>query len=104
MSFLAFVVGVLAGSAVLVFSLLTPLGALNFLVLQWFGLRLARVYKRVPLREDLLGASLEMLGVIVRDERPHRLVPIGWSIVRWAWPLTGWWSPYRWIAKRGGLS
>lgn len=35
------------------------LGLLNFLVLQWFGVRLARV-----------------------------------------WPLTGWWSKYRWIARR----
>lgn len=23
--------------------------------------------------------------------------PITWSLLRWVWPLTGWWSRYRYI-------
>lgn len=80
------------------------LGALNFLLLQWFGVRLARVYQRVPVQEDLVGMSLEAFGIITREQRPHRLIPIGWSVMRFVWPLTGWWSPYRWIWKRGTVT
>lgn len=47
------------------------LGLLNFLLLQWFFVRLARVV----------------------DKRTGRTA--GWRVLRWPWPLTGWWSPYR---------
>ena len=63
------------------------LGTLNFLVLQWFGVRLARVYQRV-----LVG------------DHPSCFRHVRWTLVRWVWPLTGWWSDYRWISKRGGRS
>lgn len=53
---------------------LTWLGALNFVVLQWFGVRLVRVSA---------------------DGRT-----IGWRVWRWIVPLTGWWSDYRWLARR----
>jgi len=23
-----------------------------------------------------------------------------WALLRWVWPLTGWWSGYRWIGRR----
>lgn len=59
-----------------------PLLTLNFLVLQWFGVRLGRVLVR----------------------HGSRWEPGGWFLLRWVWPLTGWWSPYRWIAQRGGVS
>lgn len=48
------------------------LGLFNFLVLQWFCVRLAKVK----------AAS----GRTVR-----------WTLLRWPLPLTGWWSPYIWI-------
>lgn len=54
-------------------------GVLNFLVLQWFGVRLA------------LQLTFEIDGL--RRSR--------WFVLRWVWPLTGWWSGYRWIARRG---
>lgn len=79
-SVVAFAIGVAIG-AVLLLALIAPLFALNFLVLQWFGIRLARI---VELR--------------------RRPVTVGWLVVRWLWPLTGWWSDYRWISRRGGFS
>jgi len=65
----------------------TSLGILNFLVLQWFGVRLART---IEIEVD--PAAVGRVG------RVHRVV--GWSLLRWVWPLTGWWSDYRWIARR----
>lgn len=62
---------------------MTLIGLLNFLVLQWFGVRL----ERRRWREFNIG----------RDGITHRL---GWRVARWVWPLTGWWSDYRWIARR----
>jgi hypothetical protein len=76
------------------------LGALNFVVLQWFGVRLARVMKRVPIAEDHVGAALERLGAITREERDHRWIRVGWKWLRWVLPLTGWRSDYVWISRR----
>lgn len=53
------------------------LGYLNFYILQWFCIRLGRV------------------GKFENDE----FVQTGWTIVRYIFPLTGWWSDYRWIKK-----
>lgn len=61
----------------------TPLGQLNFFVLQWFGVRLARV--RVG-HSDGQGGT--------------RMVTVNHCWLRWIWPLTGWWSDYVWIARR----
>lgn len=90
---------------------LTPLGLLNFLVLQWFGVRLTRWYV------DMAGLGLDVyrvgdrVGASTSDGRSHqwrivakdddvhaRLSRLG--IRRWIWPLTGWWSDFRWIARR----
>jgi hypothetical protein len=56
---------------------ITWLLVLNFLLLQWLGLRLARV------TDNVTGTR------------------VGWTVLRWTWPLTGWWSPYRWIVRSG---
>ena len=56
---------------------------LNFLVLQWFGVRLASVRQRV-----LFGTD------------PRCFRHVRWILLRWVWPLTGWWSGYRRIARR----
>lgn len=59
---------------------MTPLFLLNFLVLQWFGVRLKKTeYRALALR------------------RPVR---VEWRLLRWIWPLTGWISEYRWIGRR----
>jgi hypothetical protein len=59
--------------------------ALNFFVLQWFGVRLQRA-----MRWDYVGCpSLRYGGWHL--ER--------WSLRRWVLPLTGWWSRY--VETRG---
>lgn len=65
----------------------TPLGALNFVLLQWFAVRLAR--RRW--REFNTG----------RDGITHH---VGWRIERWVLPLTGWFGPYRYIKRTGMTS
>lgn len=61
---------------------LTWLPLLNFLVLQWFGVR-------------LYGNS-----IVDGAEGRIESVQHEWLLYRWVWPLTGWWSPMRWIARR----
>lgn len=79
---------------------MTWLGLLNFGVLQWFGVRLARVIERRPIPGDLVGATLVKMGDITVEQYRCRTVTVGWKVLRWIWPLTGWWSDYRWIARR----
>lgn len=90
--------------------IVTPLGLLNFLVLQWFGVRLARE------SGDLLGSfdafrvgdgvyTTTSDGVrtrwrIAAKHSPDSVRLERWKLLRWIWPLTGWWSDYRWIARR----
>lgn len=62
--------------------MMSPLGLLNFCILQWFGVRLARVYER---RWVIFG-------------REH-IIPRHWVVLRWIWPLTGWWSDFRYIKR-----
>ena len=59
-------------------------GLLNFFVFQWFGIRLAKRLWILP--GNLLGG------------RPSRRGD--WFLLRWVWPMTGWWSRYRWIKER----
>lgn len=78
---------------------MTMLALLNFFVLQWFGVRLALV--AVPgvlvfraLRPIRAGQLVTVVDVT--DGRPLKR----WRVLRWIWPLTGWWSDYRYIARR----
>lgn len=64
------------------------LGLLNFLVLQWLGVRLARVRNS--------GGYWISTGAGEEFVRP---LPDEWTLLRWVWPLTGWWSPLRWIRR-----
>lgn len=50
---------------------------LNFIILQWFFIRLARVCK----------------------EENGKWVQTGWTIFRYPIPLTGWWNNYKFIYK-----
>lgn len=82
-------------------SAVSPLGLLNFLVLQWFGVRLARVYVHdidgIRVVNPLLDLAMHTsYGVDWHRGRARR----GWKFLRWILPLTGWWSDYRWIARR----
>lgn len=93
---------------------MTPLGLLNFLVLQWFGVRLQRAYRMVHdipagefagvLESTLYNVMAKCYGVEAAGPAPKSYpltrVRDGWSLRRWIWPLTGWWSPYRWISRR----
>lgn len=77
------------------------LAVLNFIVLQWFCIRLARVVERQPVPGDVAGASMCALGWITEDEYRCLTVTVGYTVLRWVVPLTGWWSDYVWIARRG---
>lgn len=86
----------------------TSLGMLNFLLLQWFGVRLARHVRvgRVPCRCIHCGETVQYdpeLSSNINDaggcqDDPDLLhvgevfdgTPRQWRILRWAWPLTGW--------------
>lgn len=84
---------------------------LNFLVLQWFGVRLCRRYMDAHglMFEDCrigdrVGATYSdgrfaKWRIVAQDDGCHvRLMQYG--CLRWIWPMTGWWSEYRWIARR----
>ena len=82
---------------------MSALGLLNFLVLQWFCVRLARVTEMRPRGDDLVGPMILKLGWITQEHYDRvalHPVTVGWKVLRWIWPLTGWWSNYRWIARR----
>ena len=77
----------------------TPLGMLNFLVLQWFGVRLQAA---TDTDEWLRGPR----GRWWSSDAPSN-GPVEWSLRRWILPLTGWWSSYwgwwssaRWIGRQ----
>jgi hypothetical protein len=72
---------------------MTWLGILNFAVLQWFGIRLARVTERPPSEVLVILAARGFR--VPEDGR----VTVGWRVLRWIWPLTGWWSDCRYIRR-----
>lgn len=76
---------------------MSPLYLLNFLVLQWFGVRLARVVEWRPVALFDVGTRN---GDYAYSRSEMRRITVGWTWLRWVWPLTGWWSDYRWIARR----
>lgn len=87
---------------------MTPLGLLNFVVLQWFGVRLCASFEPLTVEAVTPGDRLlaDSLGIEARlstgrwwsRHAPPRGTSVRWSLLRWIWPLTGWWSEYRWIA------
>ena len=78
------------------------LGILNFVVLQWFGVRLARVMAIEQTDRRVVSVDIVAGGISVGGTaREGRRVQVGWKLLRWIVPLTGWWSDYRWIARRG---
>lgn len=90
----------------------SPLGILNFLVLQWFGVRLVaplpRAVMRMPegwteytLRRRIAELQAEQPALKIREVPASELAtePDGWHLLRWVWPLTGWWSAYRYIYR-----
>lgn len=104
----------------------TWVGWLNFLVLQWFGVRLARFYKEETLDLDVMPSATTYLrvgdgpfrvsssgGVLpagVDGSQDYYVTRVGedklqlgrsvflhYELLRWLWPLTGWWTDYKWI-------
>lgn len=75
---------------------MTALGLLNFLVLQWFGVRLRPFHDYALIPKGAKG------GRWWAWYAPPKGVPVMWHLVRWIWPLTGWWSPHRWIRMHRG--
>jgi hypothetical protein len=83
----------------------TPLEMLNFLLLQWLGVRVARSIEwtesdgtQVAVRGND-EQSVGQLADILAERRPRTR----WFVLRWVWPLTGWWSEYRWIVNPRGV-
>lgn len=80
---------------------LTWLGALNFIVLQWFGVRLAKCYEN---RQRFVRAThlshLPDGSISLGYQCDHERVFVGYRLLRWIVPLTGWWSDFRWIGAR----
>lgn len=70
---------------------MTWLGCLNFLVLQWCGVRLQAACDREAWLRGPRGRWWS------RNAPTHG--PITWSVLRWVWPLTGWWGRYRFIGR-----
>ena len=58
---------------------MTWLGYLNFIILQWFCIRLART------------------GKIIDGEFNQE----GWKIIKYVFPLTGWWNDYVYMKGLG---
>ena len=57
----------------------SPLYLLNFILLQWFFIRLGRKW--------------------VVDIKSKEVRDAGWTLV-YVWPLTGWWNPHRYWSFR----
>lgn len=80
---------------------MTWLGLLNFFVLQWFGVRLARCYENRQTNLRPMHVSLMPDGSFdTAWQCDVERVCVGYRWFYWIWPLTGWWSDFRWIAKR----
>lgn len=77
---------------------MTWLGALNFFVLQWFGVRLARVVDR-PTPREVADLARRPFDDRILEFMRHGRITVGWKWLRWIWPLTGWWSEFRWIRR-----
>jgi hypothetical protein len=76
--------------------------AVNFLFLQWLGIRISRVEDPgrvwIAARRSLSqGETVTTDDVDLASARPMRR----WAILRQIWPMTGWWGPIRPIRSIG---
>lgn len=55
----------------------TWLGNFNFIIMQWLFIRIG------------------IVGKMVNGE----FVQTGWTLVRYPYPLTGWWNDYKWLYR-----
>lgn len=90
---------------------MSPLGLLNFLVLQWFGIRLCRRYMDASglMFEDFrVGDRLAQVSsdghrgqwrIVAQHDGVH-VVLMQYGLLHWVWPLTGWWSDFVYLNKR----
>lgn len=62
---------------------ITRLWCLNFLILQWFGVRLAAAYETIEKRDSFTDKPVKRQGSLAY-----------WIIYFGVVPLTGWWSSY----------
>jgi len=79
---------------------MTPLGLLNFIVMQWFGVRLEATITTIDLVDVITG---ETFSSHARGRWWSRNAPregiATWRLIHWIWPLTGWWSTYRYMGR-----
>ena len=72
------------------------LGYLNFFILQWFFIRLAK-YK------EILDYQLEEVSICKHGlEIGGKCKEFKWKyrILKWVLPLTGWWNNYKYLGNR----
>jgi hypothetical protein len=71
------------------------LGYLNFFLLQWVFIRLAR-YKEINefqfTEVSLCNEGLSVGGIVEKSKWKFR-------ILKWILPLTGWWNDYKYINR-----
>lgn len=83
---------------------LSWLGFVNYYVLQWFFVRLARVDYPGAFRARALRPVQRGQLVSTSDVDTTTMIPVtSWTVLRWVWPLSGWGKrPYRFIGRRIG--
>lgn len=86
---------------------MTWLGALNFLVLQWFGVRLARHETSLTTQSGPWCVGLRVTTHDGAEAANWRVAAVNgthltlrrWQLLHWIVPLTGWWSDFVWIGR-----
>ena len=72
------------------------LGYLNFFLLQWFFIRLAK-YKEINefqfTEVSLCNEGLGVGGIVEKSKWKF-------SILKWILPLTGWWNDYKYVGYK----
>jgi hypothetical protein len=57
---------------------LSWLGKLNFFIIQWFFIRIGKIGNNVN----------------------GKFIQTGWTLVKYPYPLTGWWNDYKYLYKK----
>jgi len=73
------------------------LGYINFFILQWFFIRLAR-YLPSGYKVDGIDIIEHEDGTYSYSQRAYKYY-LKYKILKWIVPLTGWWSDYKYIGK-----